>query len=523
MKSNRSKTHPDLLVRVWQEVSRHLELAAVLDTLIETLKPVVDIKLIDVLKLDVRRCDLESITIARRDRIKPMPGRRIGLTREQFDALMRWCRTERLAFAHAKTQWPAALAPLQEFHAASDVMIAVLGHPAASGEAASMGIVVIAAKRGTLNEDAEALLADLIDPLSAAFENDARLRELVQLRAAAEADRQSLLHRLGREKLSDEIIGAQGGLRQVLTRVDQVARSDSSVLLLGETGSGKEVIARAVHDRSLRAGAPFIRVNCGAIAPELIDSELFGHEKGSFTGAFARRRGWFEQADGGTLFLDEVGELPPPVQVRLLRVLQDGSLYRLGSEQAIHVDVRVIAATHRDLAAMVREGGFREDLWYRIAVFPILIPPLRDRLEDIPALAQHFARRASLKLGLHPQPPTESDIALLSSYAWPGNVREMASVIERAAILGEGHRLEIATALGLSSQPRRASERSSGGQGEFATLDQAMIEHIHAALTRTRGKIEGPRGAARLLGINPYTLRSRMRKLGVDPRPFREL
>jgi transcriptional regulator with GAF, ATPase, and Fis domain len=183
----------------------------------------------------------------------------------------------------------------------------------------------------------------------------------------------------------------------------------------------------------------------------------------------------------------------------------------------------VIAATHRDLAAMVREGGFREDLWYRIAVFPILIPPLRDRLEDIPALAQHFARRASLKLGLHPQPPTESDIALLSSYAWPGNVREMASVIERAAILGEGHRLEIATALGLSSQPRRASERSSGGQGEFATLDQAMIEHIHAALTRTRGKIEGPRGAARLLGINPYTLRSRMRKLGVDPRPFREL
>jgi transcriptional regulator with GAF, ATPase, and Fis domain len=477
------------------------------------------LRMIDVLRLDARRLDVESVAVSRRDGQKPMPGRRIGLTPQAFEALLAWCRDETLVALRAAGKWPEALAPLRDVYATGSVLIGVLDHDREQ----PAGLVVLVAGRGAIDADRVELMKHLLEPLTAALDNDARLREIDQLRASAEADRQSLLHRLGRDKLSDDIIGAQGGLAPVLVRVDQVARSDSSVLLLGETGSGKEVIARAVHERSLRAQAPFIRVNCGALAPELIDSELFGHEKGSFTGAFARRKGWFEQADGGTLFLDEVGELPPPVQVRLLRVLQDGSLNRVGGEDAIHVDVRVIAATHRDLAAMVREGAFREDLWYRIAVFPILIPPLRDRPEDIAALAQHFARRASVRLGLHLQLPTGEDVALLKGYAWPGNVREMASVIERAAILGEGQRLEIAAALGLSAPSRRPGSDSPPGQGQFATLDQAIVQHIRAALTRTRGKIEGPRGAARLLGINPHTLRSRMRKLGVDPQPFRDL
>lgn len=363
----------------------------------------------------------------------------------------------------------------------------------------------------------------LLEPLAVVLENALRLHELNELRASIEADRRSWLTQLASENPVDAIIGGEGGLRPVMIRVDQVARSDSSVLLLGETGSGKEVISRTIHERSHRAAAPFIRVNCGALPPELIDSELFGHEKGSFTGAAARRRGWFEQANGGTLFLDEVGELPPAVQVRLLRVLQDGSLYRVGSEDAIHVDVRVIAATHRDLAAMVQQGSFREDLWYRIAVFPILIPPLRERPQDVPELARYFSRRASAKIGLHLQLPTADDIALLQAYSWPGNVREMASVIERATILGEGRRLEVAAALGLSAPARPGPSRVAGKKSEhFTTLDQAIIDHICAALAQTRGKVEGRRGAAELLAVNPYTLRSRMRKFGIDPRLFRE-
>jgi transcriptional regulator with GAF, ATPase, and Fis domain len=360
----------------------------------------------------------------------------------------------------------------------------------------------------------------MLEPLSAALAQQDRREELGELRAAAR-NRQTA-DAIARDRPVDGIVGSESGLRPVMIRLDQVAPSDSSVLLLGETGSGKEVIARAIHERSLRADAPFIRVNCGALPPELIDSELFGHEKGSFTGAAARRKGWFEQADGGTLFLDEVGELPPAVQVRLLRVLQDGSLTRVGGEEAIHVDVRVIAATHRDLAAMVQEGTFREDLWYRIAVFPILIPPLRERQQDIPELARHFARRASAKIGLHPQMPTDADLALLQDYTWPGNVREMASVIERAAILGEGRRLDVAAALGLSVPARSTgSKQVAGAPQRFPTLDQVIVDHIHAALELTRGRIEGRKGAARLLGINPHTLRSRMRKLAIDAAPYR--
>ena len=235
-------------------------------------------------------------------------------------------------------------------------------------------------------------------------------------------------------------------------------------------------------------------------------------EKGSFTGAGNQRRGWFERADGGTLFLDEIGELPLAAQVRFLRVLQEGVLFRVGGEQLVKVNVRIIAATHRDLAAMVSRGEFREDLWYRIAVFPILIPALRERQQDIPALAHHFAQRAAVKLGLPQRLPNDDDIALLRTYDWPGNVREMATVIERAALLGEGRRLAIAAALGLATTRTHQQSDSS----ILLTLDQVMAQHIKLALETTQGRIEGAHGAAQLLGINPNTLRSRMRKLGIS-------
>jgi transcriptional regulator with GAF, ATPase, and Fis domain len=372
----------------------------------------------------------------------------------------------------------------------------------------------------------ERLASALLEPLSVAFENDQRLRELVSLREAVEADNRSLLSRLDRHDISDSIVGADTGLKHVMEQIELVARADAPVLVLGETGSGKEVVARAIHTRSARNSGPFLRVNCGAIPPELIDSELFGHERGSFTGAVAERKGWFERADGGTLFLDECGELPPAAQVRLLRILQDGQYERVGSEKTRTVDIRIVAATHRNLTAMVSQGQFRQDLWYRLAIFPIQLPPLRERITDIPALASHFALRAARRLGLPTLIPSASDIGRLVAYEWPGNVRELASVIERAAILGGGRRLDIEHALGTTMTTERiAADVPSidpsctlvGRQvSSLETLDQVQRRHIEKALACTSGRIEGRNGAALLLQINPHTLRSRMRRLRIQ-------
>lgn len=338
-----------------------------------------------------------------------------------------------------------------------------------------------------------------------------------------------------------------------MERVMLVSNSDMPVLIFGDTGTGKEVIARAIHARSARSSQPFLRVNCGAIPPELIDSQLFGHERGSFTGASDQRKGWFERADGGTLFLDEVGELPLAAQVRLLRVLQEHQIERVGGEKTIEVDVRIVAATHRDLAAMVHDRTFREDLWYRINLFPILLPRLCERLEDIPALTRHFARKAASKLGLPYAQPTSSDIDRLLKYSWPGNIRELQAVVDRAVILGRGHHLDIATALGagftFATRPAETTEEptfyevipessylqpltptqstataSVQPKDDFSILplNEMIKQHIERALLRSQGQVEGKRGAARILQINPHTLRAKMRKLGirwVDYRP----
>jgi transcriptional regulator with GAF, ATPase, and Fis domain len=395
----------------------------------------------------------------------------------------------------------------------------VLAGPLQTGEEPAGLLALVARPPRSFKKGDEGLLRDLLEPFAVALENDRRLRELTRLREAAEADNRSLLSRLGRHAISESIVGAQTGLREVMGQVERVARSDVPVLILGETGSGKEVVARALHARSRRASGPFLRVNCGAIPPELVDSELFGHEKGSFTGAVGVRKGWFERADTGTLFLDECGELPAAAQVRLLRILQDGSFQRVGGERQLTVDVRVVAATHRDLHALVGQGQFREDLWYRLAVFPVRLPPLRDRREDIPALAAHFALQAAARLGSPPLVPTAEDVRLLVGYPWPGNVRELAAVIERAAILGDGKGLQVAQALGAPgvSPPPPAP----GVPASICSLAEAMTRHIEGALSRTRGRIEGPEGAAALLGINPHTLRARMRKLGIDWGRFR--
>jgi hydrogenase-4 transcriptional activator len=344
----------------------------------------------------------------------------------------------------------------------------------------------------------------------------------------------------------DTIVGLGTGLRSVMELIQSVAPTDAPVLLLGETGSGKELAARTIHRHSLRSGATLVRVNCGAIPPGLVDSELFGHVRGSFTGAAATHRGWFEQADGGTLLLDEVAELSLDAQVRLLRVLQDGTLTRVGGEAPTRVDVRIIAATHRDLPRLVREGAFREDLWYRLSVFPIRIPPLRSRREDILGLAQHFAAAAGERLYSRPLTVSADEVVRLMEYDWPGNVRELGAVIERAAILGRGRGLRVDAALGqewpdlvarasegASEEPRRAANGSGAARApelaeapveatSLGTLAEVNREHIRRVLEHTGGRIEGKGGAADVLGINPHTLRSRMRKLGIDWTRYRD-
>jgi len=306
-----------------------------------------------------------------------------------------------------------------------------------------------------------------------------------------------------------------------MRQVEMVAQTDSTALILGETGSGKEVIARHIHFKSARNKGNFIRVNCGAIPSDLIDSELFGHEKGSFTGASALKKGWFERADGGTLFLDEIGELSPAAQVRLLRVLQEGILCRVGGEREIQVNVRIIAATHRHLEESVKEQRFREDLWFRINVFPITLPPLRHRVEDLRELTEYFAQNASAKLGLPLTLPTLEQINYLKQYHWPGNIRELQVIVERAAILGQGSYLAIEESLIIKPASNAfvaPSHQIDPSQSEpsLTKLDDVIRQHIIKTLIYCHGRIEGPFGAAKRLGVNPNTLRSKIQKLGIS-------
>jgi transcriptional regulator with GAF, ATPase, and Fis domain len=378
-------------------------------------------------------------------------------------------------------------------------------------------VVVTAAGADRYTAEDARLLQLLEDPFTIAMANNLVHREVLRLRdRLADDNRQlqrELLHISG-----DEIVGVDFGLREVMHKVRQVAPTDSPVLLTGETGVGKDVIANAIHLGSLRRDGPFIPVNCGAIPESLLDSELFGHEKGAFTGALSRKRGRFERADTGTILLDEIGEMPLEAQVRLLRVLQHREIERVGGTDRIPVDIRIIAATNNDLATMVRAGRFREDLWFRLNVFPIVVPPLRDRGGDIPALVQHFIERKAgeLKIGETPQlaPGAIDD---LMAYDWPGNVREIENLVERAMILHRGEPLRFDD-LG-TSHPRIATGPSPASDDEPLDLDTLISRHIRRVLGMTGGKIHGPGGAGELLGMNPNTVRYRMRKLGI---PFRK-
>jgi formate hydrogenlyase transcriptional activator len=401
----------------------------------------------------------------------------------------------------------------------------------------AIGVLAVASTTtNQYSEEDAAFLQETANQVALAIANMHAYEEIAALRARLERENVYLQDEIRQEHNFEEMVGSSPALLEMLRQVDLVAPTDATVLISGETGTGKELIARAVHNHSTRQGRPLVKVNCGAISAGLVESELFGHVKGAFTGALERRVGRFELANGGTMFLDEVGELPLETQVKLLRVLQEQELEPVGSSRTVRVDVRIIAATNRDLADAVRTGRFRADLFYRLNVFPIQVPPLRARRSDIPQLVLFFLTRFAKKLGKQLEAVPSDMLDLLTAYPWPGNIRELQNLMERAVILSPGPVLRLDRALlpmvtvettattpgdkdDAPRQPRCDRDRArpwvSAEPGEALTLAGVEKRHILTVLHQTGGVIEGPHGAAKVLNLHPNTLRSRMKKLQI--------
>jgi transcriptional regulator with GAF, ATPase, and Fis domain len=402
------------------------------------------------------------------------------------------------------------LEPLVRFGGNTDLIVPLRMHEALIG-----GLALRAWGAGRYAEEQAGFLGFLAKPFAIALANALAHEEVLRYQAILLDDKRFLNREL-HPGYAGKVIGGTTGLRKVMEMVAQVAPLNNTVLLLGETGTGKEMIADAIHFSSPRKDGPYIKVNCGALPENLIDSELFGHMKGAFTGAVAESRGRFERADGGTIFLDEIGELSPTAQVRLLRVLQNREVERVGGKRPIPVDIRVIAATHRNLQTMTEEGTFREDLWFRLSGFPIMVPPMRQRKADIPALTRHFVAVKIKELGIAVPPPIASGALLrLMEYDWPGNVRELENLVERELIRHRSGPLTFET-----TQPKTGAAAKIASPGVVdqtlpLKLDEAMAAHISRVLELAKGKIHGPGGAAELLEVNPTTLRWRMDQLGI--------
>ncbi len=386
--------------------------------------------------------------------------------------------------------------------------------PLATDERCLGALFFMAARQGAYRTIRREFLDQVATAVAVALDGCLAHEEVQRLRDQLRVENVYLQEEIRAHHPFDEIVGNSPPLVAMLQQVEQVAPTDSTVLLLGETGTGKELIARAIHDRSRRQERPLVKVNCGAISPGLVESELFGHVKGAFTGALSPRDGRFKVAHGGTIFLDEVGDLPLDTQVKLLRVLQEREFEPIGSNKTIRVDVRIIAATNRDLIERVRTGAFRSDLFYRLNVIPIRVPALRERPADIRRLALFFAERFAQRLGKRIEGIAADTLERFVRYAWPGNVRELQNVIERAVILSSGPTLTLEHELG---SPAAAPDGPSDHPDHLSLADLER-RHIRSVLTRTAGVIEGPNGAAKILNLHPNTLRSRMQKLGIQRR-----
>lgn len=381
------------------------------------------------------------------------------------------------------------------------------------------GLAIYAFGQNRYTPNHAALLSLVREPLAIAMSNALKYRDVEKTSAHIKKENQGLYREL-MELSGEMIIGTESGLKAVMHLVRHVSSVESPVMLLGETGVGKDVIANAIHMLSERSSGPIVKVNCGAIPENLIDSELFGHEKGAFTGAVSQKRGKFERAHGGTLFLDEVGELSLNAQVSLLRALQFKEIERVGGSRTVHVNVRIIAATHRNLKALIDSGKFREDLYFRLNVFPIQIPPLRKRKEDIPMLVRYFVEKKAKDLKLYFSPKLAPHaMEQLMDYNWPGNIRELSNIIERSLILNRNTPLSFThlESADLTIETDDAQKKKDDTDGdEIVSLDEIISKHIQRALRKTGGRVEGPKGAAILLNLNPNTLRSKIKKLNIQ-------
>jgi formate hydrogenlyase transcriptional activator len=412
---------------------------------------------------------------------------------------------------------------------AGEGMESLCALPLASGERCRGALFFMAAARGAYDSLRRGFLEQVASAVAVALDDCLAHEEVRQLRDRLAAEKVYLQEEIRTEHNFEEILGSSPALKKIFTAIEQVAATDSTVLLTGETGTGKELVARAIHNRSRRKDRVLVKVHCAAIPAGLLESELFGHVKGAFTGAVERRVGRFELADRGTLFLDEVGELPPETQVKLLRVLQEQEFEPVGSSKTQKVDVRILAASNRDLEAEVAQGRFRSDLYYRLNVVTLRMPALRERQGDVPLLAMYFMERYSKRFGKRIARVSPRTMDLLVNYAWPGNVRELQNVIERAVVLFNGPELELGpdllpadttSAIPPANAPGAEVAEPPEATGNAASLQEVEKKYILAVLKRTRGVVEGPAGAARILNLHPNTLRSRMKKLGLKRQAY---
>ncbi len=425
-------------------------------------------------------------------------------------------RIPRLAEDHQWVRYPG--------WAQEEGLVSFAGHALAfRGE--PLGVLAVF-RRAPVDDDCFQWLRTMASAAAVAIANARAFEDNESLRRELELERDYLREEVASAGAFGEILGSSPALERVLHQVEMVATTDANVLVLGESGSGKELVARAIHQRSARSRKPLVKVNCGSIPHELFESEFFGHVRGSFTGAVRDRIGRFQLADGGTLFLDEVGEIPLDLQSKLLRVLQEGEFERVGDEATRRVNVRVVAATNRDLRKEVEEGRFRLDLYYRLGVFPMEVPPLRDRREDIPTLIAHFVRQACLRFHVTPPSVPNREIERAQQYDWPGNVRELQNVVERAVIVSRGGKLT----LDLPESGKAPSSRKTSAPAPLVPTDAVISEqewrnreraNVIAALRQASSRISGKGGAADLLGINPATLTSRIKSLGIDKSDYK--
>jgi formate hydrogenlyase transcriptional activator len=507
---NASRDQYRALLAVSEAIGSHRELPTLLHELADRLHPVVRFEYLTLLLHEAQTSTMRVHVLDTSESI-PLPAS-VVLPLEEHPSGWVWQTQQHLIIPNVAQEerwprWPERLRP----YAIQSFCILPL-----TTARRRLGALAFACKQLSAYDESDVGFLQLVaNQVAVAVENALAFQEIAGLRDQLAKEKAYLEEEARTEHHFGEIVGESAALREVLKKVEIVAPTDSTVLICGETGTGKELVARALHDLSPRKRRTFIKLNCAAIPMGLLESELFGHEKGAFTGAISQKTGRFELADKGTLFLDEVGDIPLELQPKLLRVLQEQEFERLGSTKTIHVEVRLVAATNRDLAALTAEGRFRRDLYYRLNVFPVTLPPLRERSDDIPRLVRHFTQRFARRMGRRIETIPSPVMEALVRYAWPGNIRELQNVIERAVILARGLSLQVPLSdLELRGQRSEVGDQKSASSG--LTLADAEREHILGALRDTGWVVGGAKGAAARLGMKRSTLQKKMKKLGIS-------